>query len=892
MRRFLKSVAVLLAASLALYATAPAAAAGPGVMSVSPPTQAVSPGAQFTVSITVQPNNSIAGAQFDLSFNPALVTASAVTEGNLLKQNGANTFFMPGTIDNNAGTISGVAGAITAPGQTVSTPGTFAVITFTAGSTKGTSSLTLSTVIIGDVNGQSVPVTTSDGQVSVDRAPVLAAIGSKSVNEGALLSFNISGSDPDGDMLTYSASNLPSGAVFTPATRTFSWTPGYTHAGTYPGVHFQVSDGSLTTSEDITITVTPAGQPAVTTNAAANVTASTATFSGNLTSRGDATSVTVSFEYGLTTAYGSAAPGAPATLTDAGSFTATAGDLTPSTLYHYRARAAGSNTVYGADRTFTTLATAGVGGGGGGGGGGGFGLTPLISGTGTASWWWLQGGYTPTSVTVTSANGNCVLSIPASTLVLAKDYAPQPSVTLVSSTSLPAAPDGKEIIDAYDLGPPGTTTDPSVTVSFKYDPASLRDGADESRLVIASYDPATETWTELDGVTVDTANHTASGKTKRLGTFAILCNTPAPPPATPTPATLPPATAPLVSPQGPASFTVSDLTISPVSARVGEEVSISLMVKNTGDMDGTCELRLTVNGNPVSTRSLSLAGKAAAEQVFTLAQTTPGTYAIDVNGLNGSVDFTESTTSPASVLLLGVTTNYDDKTGQPVSARIDFRIDGAPSVDLSTAVLIVKLNGQTLETVTGLSLSRSTPGGTAGGGNMVYSPSRGWQPGRYTFAVQVASPEGVLLQSQEEALSIASPRGFMANWPVSSLVPAAVSIMAGSLAAAMSLRRRAARKRPPPTASRPTGTTAARRQPRATSGTSSRRRSPTSVKPRTTSQGVTQAGATATSPPSATSVKPRTTGQGVTRARRKSPTTGRRPRVVRLKEVEADLKGP
>jgi hypothetical protein len=90
---------------------------------------------------------------------------------------------------------------------------------------------------------------------NVNRPPVLGAIGNRSVNEGQALTFTISATDPDGGNLTYSASNLPPGAIFTPATRTFTWTPGFTQAGSYPNVHFQVNDGGLTDSKDITITV-------------------------------------------------------------------------------------------------------------------------------------------------------------------------------------------------------------------------------------------------------------------------------------------------------------------------------------------------------------------------------------------------------------------------------------------------------------------------------------------------------------------------------------------------------------------------------------------------------------------------------------------------------------
>jgi len=73
-----------------------ATAAGSAVVSVSPTSQTVNSGTQFTVNIAVQPNNAIAGVQFNLSFNSALVTVVSVSEGNLLKQNGASTYFSPG----------------------------------------------------------------------------------------------------------------------------------------------------------------------------------------------------------------------------------------------------------------------------------------------------------------------------------------------------------------------------------------------------------------------------------------------------------------------------------------------------------------------------------------------------------------------------------------------------------------------------------------------------------------------------------------------------------------------------------------------------------------------------------------------------------------------------
>ena len=90
--------------------------------------------------------------------------------------------------------------------------------------------------------------------VPTNRAPVLASIGARSVSENTLLSFSLSASDADGDTLTYSAGALPAGATFDAASRTFSWIPSFEQAGSY-AVVFSVSDGKLSDSETVTITV-------------------------------------------------------------------------------------------------------------------------------------------------------------------------------------------------------------------------------------------------------------------------------------------------------------------------------------------------------------------------------------------------------------------------------------------------------------------------------------------------------------------------------------------------------------------------------------------------------------------------------------------------------------
>ncbi|PYI46375.1 MAG: hypothetical protein DMF11_08990, partial [Verrucomicrobia bacterium] len=102
----------------------------------------------------------------------------------------------------------------------------------------------------------------------------------------------------------------------------------------------------------------PTPTPAVTTNAATNVASFSATLNGSLNPRG--TTTTVSFQYGLTTSYGSTT----ATQTKSGNtvqaVSANISGLNASTTYHFRIVAHNNGgTSFGSDRTFTTLSATG-----------------------------------------------------------------------------------------------------------------------------------------------------------------------------------------------------------------------------------------------------------------------------------------------------------------------------------------------------------------------------------------------------------------------------------------------------------------------------------------------------------------------------------------------------
>jgi len=102
------------------------------------------------------------------------------------------------------------------------------------------------------------------GAITVITPPVLVSPGDKVVDENVLLTFVVTASSPSGAPLAYSAGNLPTGATFTPASRTFDWIPTYDQANIYPNVTFTVTDSAgFTDSKTITITVNNINRPPV-----------------------------------------------------------------------------------------------------------------------------------------------------------------------------------------------------------------------------------------------------------------------------------------------------------------------------------------------------------------------------------------------------------------------------------------------------------------------------------------------------------------------------------------------------------------------------------------------------------------------------------------------------
>ena len=96
----------------------------------------------------------LAGWQFDITFNPGVLEAIGVSEGNFLKITGGSTFFQKGRIENKSGKITGLNAALLSDSG-VSGTGTILQVTFKAKS-EGETSLDLDNFLFGSFTGKNI----------------------------------------------------------------------------------------------------------------------------------------------------------------------------------------------------------------------------------------------------------------------------------------------------------------------------------------------------------------------------------------------------------------------------------------------------------------------------------------------------------------------------------------------------------------------------------------------------------------------------------------------------------------------------------------------------------------------------------------------------------------
>ena len=114
-------------------------------------------GVPFTLDFMVENVTDLSGWQADIAFNPAVLSAVSVTEGDFLSQDGGSTFFQEGSINNTTGEITELIAARTTGGG-VSGTGVLLSIIFEAQAT-GEDFLRFRNVKLGQSNREVMPYT-------------------------------------------------------------------------------------------------------------------------------------------------------------------------------------------------------------------------------------------------------------------------------------------------------------------------------------------------------------------------------------------------------------------------------------------------------------------------------------------------------------------------------------------------------------------------------------------------------------------------------------------------------------------------------------------------------------------------------------------------------------
>ena len=121
-----------------------------------------------TVTLDIRAENvfDLAGWQFDIAFDPAILEAVDVSEGGFLKTDGGTTFFQSGSIDNASGKITGLNAARLSGGG-VSGTGTLLQVRFKA-KAAGETELALDKFQFGSTTGDNIPAGPHEIRINVE----------------------------------------------------------------------------------------------------------------------------------------------------------------------------------------------------------------------------------------------------------------------------------------------------------------------------------------------------------------------------------------------------------------------------------------------------------------------------------------------------------------------------------------------------------------------------------------------------------------------------------------------------------------------------------------------------------------------------------------------------
>jgi hypothetical protein len=276
------------------------------------------------------------------------------------------------------------------------------------------------------------------------------------------------------------------------------------------------------------------------------------------------------------------------------------------------------------------------------------------------------------TIVAPSEDYRCSITLYEGTQALDENGRPLKEISIVEVREPPAPPEGRTIVGlAYNISPNGAVFEPPALLALVYNEAQVPPGVNEEDLVIATRDETTGEWVELEGSLVDPLANTITVPVGHLTTFTVMAYT------------------------APPAFTISGLSISAAETGVGQGVAITVVVANSGNLAGSYEVILKINGEVEERREITLAGGASEVVTFNVSREAADVYVIDVNGLTGSFVVKEEA-PPALTPTASIPITLTPAASAPIPAAPEpttnwWLVGGIYAADIALLVIVLRL---------------------------------------------------------------------------------------------------------------------------------------------------------------------------------------------------------
>ncbi len=207
----------------------------------------------------------------------------------------------------------------------------------------------------------------------------------------------------------------------------------------------------------------------------------------------------------------------------------------------------------------------------------------------------------------------------------------------------------------YELSPGGTTFSQSITVVFSYNQNLIPPGIQEKYLTVGYWNGLDNKWEKLEGM-VNTDTNTITVKISHFSIYTVMAF------------------------NKPADLSITNLIVSPSQPELGNTISISIVVKNDGDLPGNIDLELFLDNTKLETRTVTLEGNSYQKEIFYFLPETAKSYNIRVNNLDGNfVVKSDSIPSPNTSVANTLSSDIQTEAALPTETT--------KSIDLPTELL-------------------------------------------------------------------------------------------------------------------------------------------------------------------------------------------------------------